>query len=252
MWRVWLLGLWLGLGVAGQAEDAWQALEFVLEPNGQHRARLHPTNSAPPGSRWVFTASSWPAELVPIFEVERNGHRELRRRPPLGRENTTDPLFFARAPTHDPTATALAGRWQIQATNVHGGKHWTFLELTVESGKVAGRFDPHTDYRFAFMTGGDWKTNRLQLNVEYIQDRYELTADGRDGKLSGTWRQPDDSEHGTWTATRAPAPAPPTGRTEPLWEWRRADGIRRYGPASLNPGPEWERSPEPLCEVWLP
>jgi len=240
------------------ADWAWQMVELKTQPNGGHRLHLIPeatTNHPAPLFR-VITAPHWPADVISIFEVERDGRFELRRRPPAGRENTTDPLFFALPPEGDSNATRLAGRWQIQATNVHGGKHWTFFELTSEGRQVAGRFDQNTDYRFAFLTGGDWHTNHLRLDVEYIQDRYELTAELKDGKLIGTWRQPDDSEHGTWTGTR-PAPAPTSRPSDatlgvPLWEWRRADGSRRYGIDSNWTEAGWEGIPEPLCRVWLP
>lgn len=241
------------------ADGSWRLATVEAQPDGSHRIQLSretPTNRlAGPGFFRVITASTWPAGLVPIFAVEREGRLELRRRPPAGQENITDPLFFAFPPLGNTDAARLAGRWQIQSTNEYGDRNWTFFELTAERERVAGRFDQNTDYRFAFINGGTWRSNRLTLDIEYIQDRYQLEAEWKDGRLSGTWRRPDDSERGHWAGTR-PEPdsgVPEVERSVPLWEWRRVtDGARRYG---LDPELSldgWERMPEPLCRVWLP
>lgn len=59
--------------------------------------------------------------------------------------------------------------------------------------------------------------------IEYISDRYELTADLHDQKLVGTWHRTDGTDQGTWdapwtapghrvspSAIHAPAPAIPS------------------------------------------
>lgn len=241
----------------GAADWEWRDAVLELLPDDSHRLRW--TSPAASNSNAVvrlrlITSSTWPTGLVPVFEIERDGRYELRRHPMKGRENVSDPLFFALPPVSDADAVLIAGRWQIQATNEHGGRHWTSLELTSEFGHVAGRFEQNTDYRFAYITGGYWKPPELRLDAEYIQDHYELTARGASNRVSGTWRRPDDSERGTWAAVRRPAePAIPIVEpTLPLWEWRHRDGRRRYGVDGIWTGADWERQTEPVCRVWRP
>lgn len=194
----------------------------------------------------------WPAGLVPVFEVEREGRFELRRLPPRGRENSTEPLCFILPRADEPDAARLAGWWDIRAVGFDGIKRWLGMELAVDVERVAGRLDQLTDYRFAYVTGGHWRTNTLTLAVEYINDRYELTATWHDGRLSGAWRRTDDADRGTWEAAR-PEDAPPkpaADDTVPLFEWRRGDGSRRY---ALEPGPAgegWSQVTPPLGRVW--
>src|SRR5687767_1891668 len=38
--------------------------------------------------------NSWPAGLIPIFAIDKTNRVELRRRPALGQENFSEPLFF--------------------------------------------------------------------------------------------------------------------------------------------------------------
>ena len=242
---------------SGAADWEWREAVLELQPDESHRLRW--TSRGTPASNGVtrlrlITSSTWPTGLIPVFEVERDGRYELRRRPMVGRENVSDPLFFALPPSSDADAVLMAGRWQIQATNEHGGRHWTSLELTAEFGRVAGRFEQNTDYRFASITGGEWKPPQLRLDAEYIQDRYELTARGVSNRLSGTWRRQDDSERGTWAAVRRPADpeVPPGEAALPLWEWRHPDGRRRYSIDGDGAVAGWERQKEPVCRVWRP
>ncbi len=252
-----LLVLGLVLHRSHGAGVEWRGAVFEPATDGSNRLRLVRDAAGPPSRPLeirVPTSRSWMAGWVPVFEVKRDGQFELRRRPPIGRENMTDPLFFALPPESDSESIGIAGRWQIQSTNSSGGRHWTSLELTSVSGRISGRFDQDTDYRFAFITGGTWGTNRLQIQVEYIQDRYELSAQVTSNRLHGTWRRPDDSERGTW-AGRRELPDPPVlvpPQAVPLWEWRNETGRHRYG---IEPGwtsPGWVRQEEPVCRVWRP
>lgn len=194
----------------------------------------------------------WPAGLVPLFPVEKDGRFELRRLPPKGRENFTDPLFFALPRTDETNVAALAGRWSITSTNSSNHKHWLAMDLAVDGERVAGRLDQDTDYRFAYVTEGTWRTNRLTLTIEYLNDRYELTANFRDGRLAGSWRRSDYTEHGTWVATRPqPQPiVPPVETARPIYEWRGPDKKRRYGFGDEPLGTGWERTEPPLGRVW--
>jgi len=197
----------------------------------------------------------WPAGLVPVFAVESNGRFELRRLPPLGRENFTDPLFFALPLADEPEVARVAGRWSCISRGAEGNQNRLTFEFAVLGERIAGRFDQDTDYRFAFITGGTWRTNGLELAVEHINDRYALTGSWRDGRLTGEWQQLPDGDRGTWEATRPRAEGivPPESGAVALYEWRRGpDGARRYLLESEKADPGWERTAQPLGRVWPP
>lgn len=200
----------------------------------------------------AVVTNTWPAGLVPIFAVEKTNTFELRRRPGRGKENATEPLFFALPPEDEPEATKLAGRWELEAVRYSGSKEWPVWELAIEGDKVSGRFDQNTDYRFAYLMGGTFRSNTLELRVEYINDAYLITGHWQDGKMKGRWRRADDSEEGPWEGTRSPTKLPSNKRTAALYEWHRvSDNSRRYVIETEKAGPEWERAARPLCRVWL-
>ena len=201
----------------------------------------------------AVVASSWPPGLVPLFAIEKDGHFELRRRPLRGQENLTEPLFFAAPLVDERESAKVAGRWDCVATYADGSKKYPGFEVTTEGDALIGRFDQNTDFRFAFLTGGAFRTNRIELHIEYSQDRYIMTGRWHDGKLRGTWEQLDGPNQGTWEAERPgprikfTPPSPPT----PLYEWHRAaDGARRYSVATSLDESGWERAARPLCLVW--
>lgn len=201
----------------------------------------------------AVTSSHWPSGLVPLFAIETEGRVELRRLPMKGRENFTDPLFFALPPDDEPTAGLLAGRWNLTSKSNSGHQHRPAMELCVWGERVAGRLDQNTDYRFAFLTGGTWRSNRLTLDIEYINDRYTLTAAESGGVLKGTWGQQPDGDTGTWEATRVSGGGelPDGTGAIPLREWRRkGDGWVDYQLGSGSPGEGWEPAARPLCRVW--
>ena len=196
----------------------------------------------------AVVTNTWPSGFVPIFAVEMTNHIELRRRPRRGKENATEPLFFALPPADEPEAAKLAGRWEVEAIRYSGSKEYPVLELAIEGDLVSGRFDQNTDYRFAYVMGGTFRSNVLELRVEYINDAYIIQGAWRDGKMNGRWRRQDDSEQGPWEATRPVGKFPSSTNVINLYEWRR-ESDRRY--AVEKPGPEWMRSARPLCRVWL-
>jgi len=199
----------------------------------------------------AVVTSTCPAGLVPIFAVENTNTLELRRRPRRGKENTTEPLFFALPPEDEPDAAKLAGRWDLEAIRYGGTKEWPVLELAIEDDKVSGRFDQNTDYRFAYLAGGTFRSNLLELRIEYVNDAYLLRGTWHDGKLKGRWHRADDSESGPWEGTRPPAKIPTNTNTLRLYEWRRtSDDSRRYALEIEKLGSEWRCAPRPLCRVW--
>lgn len=201
---------------------------------------------------YAAVTNTWPAGLVPIFGIERTNSFELQRRPRRGKENATEPLFFALPPDDEPEAAKVAGRWELEAVRFSGTKEFPVWELAVEGDKVSGRFDQNTDYRFAYLMGGTFRSNFLDLRIEYINDAYVATGALHNGKLTGRWYRADNSEEGPWQATRPPAKLPANTNTAALYEWRSASNdARYYAPETQGLGPEWRRSARPLCRVWL-
>jgi len=250
-------GLWLTSDVGSAGESAGVSpLARLVSPDGSESlvaiTAPAPAASASPPAFLAVVRREWPAGLVPLFPVEKDGRFELRRLPPKGRENFTDPLFFALPRADETNAALLAGRWAIHSTNSSNHKHWLAMDLAVDGERVAGRLDQDTDYRFAYVTEGTWRTHRLTLAIEYLNDRYELTADLHDGRLAGSWRRTDDTERGVWVATRPqPQPIVPPGETtRPLYEWRGPDRKRRYDFGDEPLGAGWERTEPPLGRVW--
>jgi hypothetical protein len=185
---------------------------------------------------------------VPVFAVEKINRFELRRRPPRGQESYTEPLFFALPLEDEADALAIAGRWEVDA--VRGDSRVDFaFEFTTETNAVAGRFDQYSEYRFAYLMGGTFTSNLLQLRVEYVSDIYLLTATLVQGELAGDWRRIDNSEVGTWKARRREFRLPSAGKVVELHEYRRGHE-RRYAVSPESPGPDWQRSLRPLCKVW--
>lgn len=201
----------------------------------------------------VVTARHWPAGLIPVFAVESEGGISLRRIPPLGRENFSDPLFFALPPQDEPEATRLAGRWSLSSQSGEGRQYRLAMDWSVLGERAAGRLDQDTDFRFAYLTGATWRENRLQLTVEYIADRYEMEGVWTNDVLRGTWKQVPEGDEGTWEAVRPPQEGaiPPADGMLPFYEWQRDSvGERRYTVGDPSPGDGWKRQPRPLCRVW--
>jgi hypothetical protein len=198
---------------------------------------------------YAVTTNEWPAGLVGVFAVEHPKRFELRRRSPRGDENSVEPLFFALPPEDEPDAAKIAGRWQCQAIRGNGSKAYLGWDLNIEAGRLSGRFDPSSEYRVAYLAGGLFQSNHIELRVEYINDVYLLVGEWRAGQLKGMWRQSDDSEHGVWEAARVVHELPAGEETAALFEWRRDEG-RRYALEGEEMGVGWERAARPLCRVW--
>ena len=263
-WRRWMVwALVLGTFVSWDCSIAGEALSLTpvwrekrvgqadtwLVGGGRDRETK---GDVVPEFRAVIS-SHWPAGLVPLFAIETEGRVELRRLPMKGRENFTDPLFFALPPADEPTAVLLAGRWNLISKSAAGHQHRLAMELCVWGERVAGRLDQNTDYRFAFLTSGTWRSHHLTLDIEYINDRYSLTAAESDGVLKGTWGQQPDGDTGTWEATRVVVGGrlPDGTGAIPLREWRRkGDGWVDYRLGTDSPGEGWEPAVRPLCRVW--
>jgi hypothetical protein len=195
--------------------------------------------------------NSWPAGLVPVFAVEKTNRVELRRRPALGQENFSEPLFFALPPDHEAEAAKVAGRWECLGIRGTGSREIFGWDLAVEGENVAGRFDQFTDFRFGRIAGGSFRSNQLELRIEYIDAVYHVKGVWAAGKYKGDWTRADESENGTWEASRPVIPLPISTNTVLLYEWRRAsDNARRYLVEGQAPGPSWQRHGNPLCRVW--
>lgn len=249
-----LFALAFGTSVAAVAEAFDPIFELKTEGEQQHfitRDQFEFTKLQSRIERIAFMAictNQWPSGLVPIFAVGKTNRIELRRRPPRGQESYTTPLFFALPPDDEPNAVKLAGHWEGTAERPGGTKDFPAFEFTVEDDQIAGRFDQNTQYRYAYVSGGTFRSNRFELRVDYMNEAWLLSAHWTEGLLKGTWRREDNAEQGAWEATREPAMSP-KAKAVPLYEWRRpSDDARRYGIGDF--GPEWKRSKRPLCRVW--
>jgi hypothetical protein len=247
----WLFGTLL-LPVSPAAEPGVGLVPFVRgETNG---IPFVPRKS--PDQPAVFSAvvdREWHPGLLPVFAVEKSGSRELRRRPGVGQENFSEPIFFGLAPEHEPEAADVCGRWEIFATRADGSVLRLALELAAEGEAVSGRFDQNTDYRFAHVMGGSVRTNRLELAVKYINDDYRLIAQRRGVRWAGRWQRADDSEGGALELFRGlpPAALPAHGRLVALHEYRRhGSGARLYLLAGEPVPAGWIAEPRPLVRVW--
>lgn len=165
----------------------------------------------------------WPPGLVPIYATGKNGETRLSRRPRTGWENWTEPIFFALPPREETNTGRISGRWEAIATRGDGSKEFLVLELSMADGKVLGRFSQDTDHRFAFITGGTFVSNQLELSVEYHKDRYRLLAEWKENGLTGNWFHEEGLEKGTWRAWRPNKPILPDRKTVPL-KVREGDG----------------------------
>ena len=203
----------------------------------------------------AVTGKTAPPGLVPIFAVETQGRVELRRIPGKGQESFSDPVFFAWPPRRESEAGKVSGRWEALAIREDRSRHRFALELAVDGERVAARFDPDTDYRFAHLTDGRLRHGRLELQVAYLNDYYRLSAERRKDRWVGSWRLEDDSASGPlelWREASA-TQAPPRREVIALHECRKAGSPERsYRLADESLPPGWQRVSPPLCEVWKP
>lgn len=223
--------------------------EWRAAPPGPNRAGEVPSEAQFRG----ISVRYWPAGLVPIFAVDLETHVELRRLPMKGRENFSEPLFFALPPAEELQAGRICGRWTLTSASRAGRRDRMALEIAVLGKQAAARLDQDTDFRFAFLTGGIWESNRVTFTVEYVNDRYALTGEEEAGILRGTWRQLPEGDDGVWEAKRPTQTGriPSLDEVTPLFQWTRpADGRRKYLLEGKSPGDGWVREERELCRVW--
>lgn len=201
----------------------------------------------------AIQSPDWPVGLVPVFAVEKGGRWELRRHPGRGQEDFTDPLFFG-LPAPEESATAfVAGRWEISATRSDGSTLRLAIEIAEHHGRITGRFDQTTDYRFAQITGGTTDGIRLDLDVKYINDEFRLLTTHAGERWKGRWTRRDETEGGALELFRpAVAQAVPTASIG-LFEARPQTGEghdRRYLLADEPVPVGWTRATNALVRVW--
>ncbi len=253
-----LFVLWCGSGAVSQVqgEDRPPPLSpfYRTASNAVASFTTNP-NAVSTAAFRAVVSREWLPGLVPLFSVEKGGFNELRRLPGRGQENFSEPLFFALPAAGETNSARTAGRWEAAATRADGSKHRLALELAVDGNRVAARFDQNTDYRFAFIESGLVRTNRLTLEVRYINDSYQLLLDDGAGRWNGRWRRTDDTEVGSLELTRALGEfvAPAGAKPVALHECRReGEPHRLYLRADEPVPPGWKRNAEALCQVWVP
>lgn len=201
----------------------------------------------------AVVTNTWFPGLVPLFGIQRAGTWQLRRRPPSGQENITEPLFFALPCEDEPEAHRISGKWSLEALRSTDSKAILGWEFAVDRDQLEGRFDQEGEYRYGFITGGNFLSNRVEVRVEYLNDQYLLTGILKEGRLSGDYKHLNGDETGTWQAWRELPTVRPSKLAEivSLFEWTRSsDNARAYYLEGIKPEGEWQRSPRPLARVW--
>ena len=170
---------------------------------GLHRLSFHVPESKEAPSFWAIRSQAWPTGLIPVYQViDRNsGKYQLVRKPSHGKENVTDPLFFALPLSSETDTSSIHGRWELEATHRDGGLDVLCIDWATFQGKLFGRMDPDTDYRFAWINGGTFDRTYVGLKVQYIDVDYLLKGNLEEGKLAGTWMRKDDADGGEWKAS---------------------------------------------------
>jgi hypothetical protein len=254
-------------GLCGQlasANDRVLRLEPILECEGdrgvilvaQSEAKAMKPQPTVIGTAFVVVVSqTWPEGMVPVFALDaEHGSFELRRLPPRGLENSADPIFFGLPRIDETNAAKIAGTWSITATNANRSVHHMTWELAADDSSIGGRFDPASEYRVAYVTSGRFESNVLQLQIDYSNDRYEVSGQWNGGRMEGAFKQFDGDDRGVWAGIRGAAPAwqlPSKTRIVPLFEWTRSGGReKRYCAGDISPGDGWRRGSRPLCRVW--
>jgi hypothetical protein len=234
---------------------AGMAAEPVLTGFGRSAKPSEPpfvaaTNS--PAFRAV-QGPNWPAGLVPVFAVEKPGGWELRRHPSRGQEEFSEPFFFGLPAAGESASASTAGRWEINATRNDGSTLRLAIELAEHHGRLAGRFDQTTDYRFAQITGGTTDGDRLELDIKYINDEFRLLTARAGDRWKGRWTRRDESEGGALELFRQSAPKPIAADPFALFEARPQQGdanVRRYLLAGEPVPAGWARATNALVRVW--
>lgn len=203
---------------------------------------------------YAIQSLKWPNGLVPIYQTrdKQTKRWKLSRRLTHGKENFTDPLFFALPPNLNFQEGIISGRWACEAKHRDGTIDFLHWEMGREGETIFGRFDQDTDYRFAWLIGGTFSGNNLRFKAEYIDATYELEGSllPHIRRLEGTWKHTEDADGGTWTAE----PAYPI--TMENQRWKRVDLYQDISASTANQtlsiGKPISKGSRLLCQVWLP
>jgi hypothetical protein len=219
----------------------------------QEVAAREPGSAASDGANAAFRAfvsRKGVAGCVPVYRVPHGEVFELRRTPPRGLEADADPVFHAWPASDERDSARVSGRWEVRAVRADGSRLRFGMDLGAVRGRLVGRFDPDTDYRFARIPSGTWDGDALNLEVHHIQDRFEIRVRVEGERLTGRWRHEDGSEQGEWTAERAMGPSVPREEElEDLLGWTGPGGVRTWRPRSRPPGTDWTADAAVLCRV---
>ncbi len=185
--------------------------------------------------------------LIPIYAATEKGGVVFQRESPTGKGNSDRPLFYALPAALAPPTVLLAGTWRCRLKAADGSILPFTLELMLDGEQVTGTAEQ------GVITQGGFKHDKLELNVKEGDNTYTLTATLNQGKLTGSWKQHNIGESGTWEgepagSARQEARSP---AAVPLYEYRRAKDTGRF--YSTRPDLRdiaLSRSAEPLCRVW--
>ena len=203
---------------------------------------------------YAIQSPNWPNGFIPIYQTRDKQTKEWRlsRRLTHGKENFTDPLFFALPTSLKMPEGMLSGRWACEAKHRDGTIDFLHWEIARDGDIIFGRFDQDTDYRFAWLTEGAIRGNKLRFKADYIDATYELEGSFIPHiiRMEGTWRHTEDADGGTWKAE-------PAYEIELAhWHWKRVNLYQNISPStgkqSLSVDSPISNESQLLCQVWLP
>ncbi|MGH9401830.1 MAG: hypothetical protein ACRD2P_06960 [Terriglobia bacterium] len=100
----------------------------------------------------------------------------------------------------------LAGTWQCVS---HGGEQDPMnFTLTFQQDGQSVNGHVSSPLGEADFASGSFKQNHLHFVIQGDSDSYELNADYKDGKLTGTWATTVSGHKGTWEGQKSPESKP--------------------------------------------
>lgn len=110
------------------------------------------------------------------------------------------------AQSNQADAATLNGTWQCVS---HGGDQGN-MNFTLTFQQNGQDISGHVSSQLgdADFSSGTFKNNHLHFVIQGDSDSYNLNADYKGGKLTGTWATTVSGHKGTWEGQKAPASKP--------------------------------------------
>lgn len=113
-------------------------------------------------------------------------------------------LVFAMAiPAMSSPSAPLTGTWACTSQGGKNGPMNFTLDLEQHGRNVTGYV--HSPLGDASLSSGTFKRDHLTITIDGDNDQYTLSADLKNGHLSGKWSTSNSGHHGTWTGKKSTA-----------------------------------------------